>query len=177
MEMGNVRRVAPYLAAATVGLALGYHLKPHWPQVPLHAVATHGGENFAVATGPVDESIEAFYVLDYLTGDLRAAVINNQVGRFLGFFDYNILQDFAAAGPIKNPEFLMVTGLADVPRGFGRQFQSRSVVYVTEVTTGQVVAYFIPWNQTLASARRVQRGTLIPLDRLNFRTTELRDRE
>ena len=40
--------------------------------MPLHATATHGLDKFAIATGLVDDSVEALYFLDFLTGDMRA---------------------------------------------------------------------------------------------------------
>jgi len=157
-----------------VGLVVGLNLQGVWPNVPLHATATDAAESFAIATGPVDGSLEALYVLDFLTGDLRAAVLNNQVGRFMAFFTYNIAGDFGGAG-IKNPKYLMVTGLANVPRGFGRQIQTMSVVYVAEANSGQVAVYAIPWNQTFQSARKPQMSNFIALDKQNFRTALIRD--
>ena len=101
-------------------------------------------------------------------------MINNQLGRFMAFFTYNIVGDFEGVA-IKSPQYLMVTGLADVPRGYGRQVQTRSVVYVAEATSGQVAAYAIPWNQTFQAARKPQMGTFIALDKRNFRTAVIRD--
>lgn len=161
-------------AGVLIGIVIGLNLAGLWPQVPVHAVATQAAEGFAIATGPVDDRTEALYVLDTLTFDLRAVVLNNQVGRFLAFFAYNIRNDFDL-DPSKPPKFLVVTGLADVPRGYGRQVQTRSVVYIAEANTGQVAAYLIPWNQTFQSARKRQNGTFVPIDKVNFRTTEVRD--
>ena len=48
-----------------VGLAVGLNVRGIWPNVPLHAVATDAAENFAIATGPVDDRTEAIYVLDF----------------------------------------------------------------------------------------------------------------
>ncbi|OHB79859.1 MAG: hypothetical protein A2W31_01075 [Planctomycetes bacterium RBG_16_64_10] len=172
---GGILLILGIVLGLAVGLHLGgVYLGAVWPNVPVHAVATDAGDNFAIATGPVDERVEAVYVLDFMTGDLRAAVLNNQLGRFLAVFNYNIVGDFGGAA-IQNPKYLMVTGLADVPRGYGRQVQTMSVVYVAEVTSGQVAAYAIPWNQTFQSARKPQMGTFIALDKLNFRTALIRD--
>ena len=70
---------------------------------------------------------------------------------------------------------LMVTGLADVPRGYGRNIQTRSVVYIAETSSGQVGAYAIPWNQTFQSARKMQTGSFLAIDKLNFQTAPIRD--
>jgi len=168
------RRVTMLCLGTLVGIVIGMNLAGIWPQIPVHATATQASEGFSIATGPVDDRTEALYVLDSLTQNLRAVVLNNQIGRFLAFFSYNIKNDFEVAGG-KNPKFLMVTGLADVPRGYGRQVQTRSVVYILEATSGQLAAYLIPWNQTFQSARKRQNGTFVPIDRLNLRTTEIRD--
>src|SRR4051812_6114177 len=54
------------------GVVIGLNASGLWPQVPLHAVATHGQDNFAICTGPLDDEIEAIFVLDFATGDLKA---------------------------------------------------------------------------------------------------------
>lgn len=158
------------------GLVAGWHLSGLWPHVPLHASATQGDDNFIIATGLVDEHSEALYVLDGVTRDLRATVLNTQLGgKFTAFFTRNIDADFAL-GTTKNPKFLMVTGLAELPRGFARQnIHTLSVLYVAEATTGQVASYAIPWNPSVQSARKPQAGELIPLDKQNFRTAVVRD--
>ncbi|MFV2069672.1 MAG: hypothetical protein ACC645_22120 [Pirellulales bacterium] len=167
-------RVTMLCLGALVGIVVGMNLAGIWPQVPVHATATWATEGFTIATGPVDERTEALYVLDTLTYDLRAVVLNNQVGRFLAFFTYNIGNDFEIDSG-KNPKFLMVTGVADVPRGRGRQIQTRSVVYIAEANSGQVACYLIPWNQTFQSARKPQYGNFVFVDKKTFRTAEIRD--
>ena len=60
------------LAFLGLGLAIGMLLAGLWPNTPLHAVATDRSESFLMATGGLDEGIEGVYVLDCLTGELRA---------------------------------------------------------------------------------------------------------
>src|SRR6185436_21109169 len=81
-----------------LGLVIGLNLEGLWPSVPLHASGTHGIDKFAIATGLVDNSVEALYFLDFLTGDMRAAVINPKNGKFNAFFTRNIAADFGGAG-------------------------------------------------------------------------------
>ena len=57
-----------------VGLVLGLVVGGFWPHTPLHAMATDRSETIIVATGLIDDTIEAIYFLDSLTGTLRAAV-------------------------------------------------------------------------------------------------------
>src|SRR5438105_7261154 len=130
-----------------VGLIIGLNLEGLWPSMPLHASATHGIDKFAIATGLVDGSVEALYFLDFLTGDMRAAVINPKTGKFNSFFTRNIAADFGGAG--RTTGYLMVTGSADMPRGTSPYQFARSIVYVADATTGQVAAYTIPWNSSM----------------------------
>jgi hypothetical protein len=135
-------------------LAAGVMLGGFWPQAPLHGVATDRIETFAVATGPVDEDGEAIYFLDFLSGELRAAVIGRQVGKFTTFFERNIFADLGVDATMK-PRFLMVTGMTNmtnIPRrgvGAANFGFSKSILYVTEVTGGKVAAYSLPWSPAM----------------------------
>jgi hypothetical protein len=155
-----------------MGLVGGLILCGVWPQTPLHAVATDRTETFAVATGFVDDGIEAVYFLDFLTGDLSAVVLGRQGRGFVAMYRYNVTADLKV-DPAKNPKYMMVTGAADTRRGtVGRVLLSPSVVYVAEVTTGNVAAYAIPWERALYTAGGVI-GTkpMVPLAVTRFRAT------
>src|SRR3954462_9421996 len=155
------------------GLVVGLNLEGLWPSMPLHASATHGIDKFAIATGLVDGSVEALYFLDFLTGDLRAAVINPKTGKFNSFFTRNIAADFGGAG--RSSGYLMVTGSVNMPRGTANFQYAHSIVYFAEATTGQLAAYPIPWNSTLHAAGKPQQGEFKPLDVQQFRTAFVRD--
>ena len=163
-----------YLGMGLVlGLVIGLNIEGLWPSMPLHAAATHGIDKFAIATGLVDSSVEALYFLDFLTGDMRAAVINPKTGKFTSFFTRNIAQDFQGAG--RNSGYLMVTGSANMPRGTNNYQYAQSIVYVAEAGTGQVAAYTIPWNSTMHAAGKPFYGEFQTLDRQQFRTAFVRD--
>jgi hypothetical protein len=134
-----------------LGLVGGLILCGLWPQSPLHAVATDRTETFAMATGFVDEGVEAVYFLDFLTGDLTAVVLGRQGRGFVALYGRNIIADLGV-DQAKNPKYLMVTGAADMRRSVGRVQLSPSVVYVAEVTTGNVAAYAIPWERSVYAA-------------------------
>jgi hypothetical protein len=144
-----------------------------WLAEPAYASATHGSNNFAIATGLVDNGMEALYFLDFLTGDLRAAVVSRRNAEFTGFFEYNVLGDFAAI--TGQPRFLMVTGLAELPRGRGAAQLGSSLVYVAEATSGQVFAYALPYSGTLNAAGQPQVGTFLRVAGGSFRDTFVRD--
>jgi len=156
--------VGVVVAAAWLGVGQGSFVQ---------ASATHGESNFAIATGPADNAIEAFYFLDFLTGDLRAAVVSRRTGKFSSLFERNIQQDFGRA--TKSPKYLMVTGLAALPRGSGATQLGTSLVYVAEATSGQVCAYVLPFNSSLNAAGKPQQDEILLVEKGTFRTTAVRD--
>ena len=157
-----------------IGLIGGAVLSGFAPRTPIHAVATDRIDTFAIATGPVDSEFEAVYFLDFLTGDLRATVLGKNAGAFTAFFNYNVLQDLGV-DPTKNPRFLMVTGLANLRRPAGRPQLSASMVYVAEVTTGNVAAYAIPWSPAMHAANQPMMQQLVPIAVTKFRPAAARD--
>ena len=52
-------RLTWIVAGIVVGLVIGLNIQGLWPNIPLHATATHGLDKFAIATGLVDDSVEA----------------------------------------------------------------------------------------------------------------------
>ena len=156
--------VGAVVAAAWVGVGQGNQVQ---------ATATHGQSNFAIATGPVDNGIEAFYFLDFLTGELRAAVISRRTAEFTALFERNIQGDFGALA--KNPKYLMVTGLADLPRGRASTQIGSSLIYVAEASSGIVCAYAVPFNSGFNAAGKPQSGPLELIASGPFRTTMVRE--
>ena len=172
-----IQRLCNHTALLVVGVAIGAALTAGWHGVSsmprAHAVATHGSDNFAIATGLVDDEIEALYFLDYLTGDLRGAIVNRRNGQFTGYFRYNVLQDFEAIGD--PPRFLMVTGMANLPRGSGPTQIGKALIYVAEASSGQVAAYVMPFNSTLNASGAYQSGQFVRVARGSFRDAFVRD--
>lgn len=155
-----------------LGVVAGLFVSGLMPYAPLHAVGNDRGDTFAIATGPLDEEVEAIYFLDFLTGDLRAAALNPRMGRFNAFFQFNILQPMQI-DVSKNPKFSMITGGADLRRGTGIPL-GRSVVYIAESTTGMVGAFATPWDRSVANSNKPITATLRMLDVRPFRTAAVR---
>lgn len=170
-------RVCKHTALLVVGMAVGAAVAAGWhglSSMPrAHAVATHGSDNFAIATGMVEDDVEALYFLDYLTGELRGTIISRRNAAFTGFFTYNVMQDFDGVGD--PPRFLMVTGMANIPRGRGNTQIGKSLVYIAEATTGQVAAYVMPFNSTLWASGAPQQGTFLLVAKGSFRDAIVRD--
>jgi len=157
------------LTGLGIGLMIGMLFAQSWPNVPLHAVATDRTDGFAIATGYCDESVEAVYFLDFLTGDLSAAVVSKQNGQFNAFYTHNVAADLGL-NPAKPPRFLLTTGTVDLRRTGGKTTTlSRSLVYVAELQCGKVAAYAIPWSSSAWNAGQTLRGQFTLLDVGRFR--------
>jgi hypothetical protein len=158
-----------------IGLLLGSVLAGLWPHTPLHATATDRSENIIVATGVIDENntIEAIFFLDSLTGRLRAAVPSLQsnmpyqatwwadaggdLARTIRTVNESVARGSGKGGgaavaaiPMPQaPRFLMVTGLMDIRGNMGRMRAARSVVHVVEANTGIILTYMLPWSSQM----------------------------
>lgn len=160
-----------------LGVMVGAAVATFWPQTPLHAVATDRSENILLATGLVDDQIEAVFFLDSMTGLLRAAVPSlREMAPYQAMWEANAGADLATAIQVANtalaraggkgapprppiqppqtPRFLMVTGLMDIRQGSARMRPSRSVVYVAEANTGIVMTYVLPWSLQMHSTNQ-----------------------
>jgi hypothetical protein len=167
-------RFAWLLAGLAGGVVIGLNVAGIWPQVPLHAVATHGQNNFAICTAPMDEDVEAVFVLDDLTGELKGSVLNIQAKRFNTLFEYNVLRDLPTPES-KNAQYRIVSGVAHIRQNIGAGQMARSVLYVAEITSGQMVCYGVPWVPGRANSMVQYKGPLILLDRWQYRTTVVRN--
>ncbi len=126
-----------------LGIVIGAVLSICLPAQPLHAVATHGQDGFALATGPIDNTVEGVYFLDGLTGELNGAAINVNTGQFTTYFKTNVIKDLQL-GQAKSPKFLMVTGGAAL-RGRNIIQPGLAVIYVMELNSGLLASYAVPW--------------------------------
>jgi len=144
--------------AVAVALAAGFVLGGLgvWPHTPMHAMATDRVDTFAIATGALDNEVEAVYFLDFLTGELHATALGKQAGGWTGNFHANVANDLKVDLQ-RNPKFMMVTGMAALRRVGGSQLQpSFAICYVAELTTGKVAAYVVPWSPSMYKASQMQ---------------------
>lgn len=148
----------PLVATIAVGVAVAGWMRPVGQ---VQALTSLANDSFAVCTVPVDGTHEGIFVLDFETGDLSGAVLNPATGRFGAAYKHNILADLGfKPGQVKNPKFLLVSGVADL-----RQPPvpvAPSVLYVTDSTTGATAVYGIPLTAQQAGQPIV--GKLLPLD-------------
>ena len=142
--------------------------------VPLHATATDRSTSFSMATGPVADGVEGVFFLDFLTGELQCWVIYSRTGDFGAKFAVNVLNDLGIQQG-KKPSFLMVTGAVAMPRGTGAQRPGNCVVYVADANSGNVAAYYIPWNRGLETTGRPQAAPLVLLRKGQVRNLQIRE--
>jgi hypothetical protein len=160
-------------AAWGAGMIMGLIVGGLLPDSPLHAVATDRSENYAIATGMVEQGIEALYTLDFLTGELSAFILNPGTRSFGNAYKYNVLEDLKVEQG-KTPKFMMVTGAAFLRTG-GQIQMSQAVVYVAEMNSGYLAAYVLPYNPAaivrpgMPNAQSLLRLNVIPIRTVSVR--------
>lgn len=140
MPRGNQRQLAWMGLGLVAGLCLAYC----WPHETAQAVATDRDERFALCTVETQTNFgmpEAVFVLDFLTGRLTGAMLNQQTAVFTNFWFRNVAADFnlnaAAAAKAK---YSIIPGNAYLSNRGGATLSS-GVLYVAELTSGKVVCY------------------------------------
>jgi|GEM_PF-429829 len=129
------------------------------PPELLKASATHGTNNFAVATGQVSDEAEGVFFLDFLTGELTCWVYYPRIQQFNAKFTTNVSAAFPAAA--QNPTYLLATGTITGTRGVGNARPGGCLVYVVEPTSGTFVAYAVPWNRAVENQQAPQANALV----------------
>ena len=127
------------IAGTLVGLGIAAML----PHRPLTAATSDRNEKFGMCTAYVAEGLEAVFVLDFLTGRLTGACLGKQGNQFVVFFEANVAADLQVKSA--KPQYAMVPGLAPIRATAGTQ-PAASVIYVSELTTGKVGCYGIPFK-------------------------------
>lgn len=128
-----------------MGLMAGLCLAYIWPHEVAHAVAADRDDRFAMCTvstalGELGNP-EAIFVLDFLTGKLQGAMLNQQSGTFTNFWARNIAADFQTqADAAAKAKYVFLPGLANLNNKGGTTTAS-GVMYIGELTSGKVGAY------------------------------------
>jgi hypothetical protein len=146
---------------------------PRLGDLQLKALASHGSDSFAIATGIVDEDSEGLFTLDYLTGDLQCFVItrNLQVG---GWFKTNVAKELPPEGS-KKPNYLIATGKINIQGAYGNQRPAGSVCFVVDANTGNVAAYSFPWDKSRSAAGAAQAKEMVSVAKWKSRSVNLRE--
>lgn len=168
---GLVSWIGITLAALCIGYGIGTTQKPDpndsgslapppFPAV-LDATAAVSSDRFSIATGPVSDEAEGFFVLDHSTGILQCRVFSPRSEGFAAAFTANIGESLGAGG--KGGSFLMVTGAADMTRGRRGTQLAPTLVYVLNTATGNYAAFGVPFDRQAVATGRPQGGVLLPM--------------
>lgn len=161
------------------GLLAGICVAYFWPHEPAQAITVDRDSKFAMATVPVTAGVsggvagvpgpgslglEGVFVLDFLTGRLQGAVINNRSGKFTHAYFRNVAADFQV-DPQAEPHYAFLGATANLPGSRGVT-PAAGVIYVAELTSGKVIAYSFPYRE---SNRPLPPVEMTPMDFFQFR--------
>lgn len=154
-----------------VGILAGVCIAYFWPHEPISAAATDRTDKFAMATVIMEDDLEAVFAMDFLTGRLTGAVLNNQGNGFAAYYFRDIATDFKV-DPGAKPNYTVLGGRAFMQQRGSAQWAS-SVVYIGELTSGRIAGYAVPYR---TMNRKVPKPIeLVPLDVFSFRGAMLGD--
>lgn len=137
-------------------------LIPPIPQLPLdlHAGTATRAKSLSMATGQIDDRVEGLFVLDHISGNLQCWVLNPRNGEPIGFYSANVKQDLASTGKSGESDYVMVTGNFFFQGGSGNSTPGRTVCYVGEASTGNVVGYGLIYDTQAIKRGNPQQGPL-----------------
>jgi len=161
------------------GLLMGLCVSYFWPHEPALGITVDRDSKFAMATVPVTAGIgggvaglpgpsslplEGVFVLDFLTGRLQGAVLNNKMSKFTHAYFRNVAADFQV-DPKAEPHYAFLGGTAALLAKRGIKPAS-GVIYIGELTSGKVIAYAFPYQESNRIMRPVE---MTPIDFFQFR--------
>ncbi len=146
------------------GLVLGLAIAYFCPHEPAYATTGDRDTQFSMLTIPVgvsaagiNDPMDAVFILDFLTGQLKGAALNRQVGKFASFYFRDLAKDFEVDGNA-DPHYCMVSGYAQMPNQAGIAMAS-GMLYVGELSSGKMAGYSFPWRE-----QGIGPVALIPMD-------------
>ncbi|MDO4583634.1 MAG: hypothetical protein Q4D62_05965 [Planctomycetia bacterium] len=133
-------------------------------------------DGYLTCTAPVDGGSEAVFVLDSTTGLLSAGVLSKVSPTFQSRYQGNVHADLRKAVTILNnrgkkgtsrtkknaakqaiqlpqePKYIMTAGIHSIVGQGGNIRPGASALYITEVNTGLMLVYILPWNPSSFSS-------------------------
>ena len=153
-------------SATVVGIYFGNRLVENHslyqlPAIELNAATGARTQSMSMATGLVDDAVEGLFVLDHLSGNLQCWLLNQRTGTVGGIYTVNVAADLTEGGKTAEPEYMMVTGNFLWTGGNrGNEVPGRSICYVGDAATGNVVGYGLMYSPQAIRRGTVQNGTL-----------------
>lgn len=151
-----------------LGLLAGVAIASVWPHEPVQASSADRNQKFAMITTPIGGGYEGVFILDFLTGRLTGAVlgrVRNGGTEFINFYARNVAEDFEVAGN-GEAHYAISGGVAEIQGKGGIQW-GNSAIYVSEMNSGKVAAYAVPFKISQIPLPPVP---LVPLATYPFRT-------
>ena len=146
MRNTESNRVAWLACGLIAGLAIAYFC----PHEATYATTADRDDQFMMVTCPVGNAaagiidpMDGVFILDFLTGQLKGAVLNRQKQAFAAFYIRDLAKDFNVA-PDAAPHYCVVSGYSQMNAQQGPALAS-GVLFVGELTSGKVAAYAFPW--------------------------------
>jgi hypothetical protein len=131
------------------------------PPLDLMAGTAARTKSLSMATGLIDNNVEALFVLDHLTGNLQCWLLNTKTGTVGGIYRASAATDLAVAGKSGTPEYIMTTGNFFFRGGSsGGNKPANSVCYIGDANTGNVVGYSLSYNEQALSRGGAVNGAL-----------------
>ena len=132
----------------SVGLAAGLAIATVWPHEPAAASVADRNDKFAMVTAQTStlDLVEAVFVLDFLTGQLRGASLNNSTGTITLAYARNVAADFNV-DPSSPGNYAIVSGKTNLPSARGTN-PAASSLYIAELNSGKVICYAFPYQTT-----------------------------
>ena len=170
------RTIWPGWPRIVMGLVVGLNAAGIWPQVPLHAVATHGQDNFAICTAPMDHRRRGGFRARrrHRRSEGRGAEYPNATLQHV--FRIQRRCKTCRTPNTKNPHYRIVSGMTNIrqtcdgrPTGRQRDLRGRD----SPADKWWPMAF--PGCQGVPRRRSRIKGSLVPLDRWQFRTTAIRN--
>jgi hypothetical protein len=140
------------LAWLAGGVVLGLAIAQFIPHEKAYANTADRDTQFSMLTIPVgvsaagiNDPMDAVFILDFLTGQLKGAALNRQIAKFSSFYFRDLAKDFDVDGDA-DPHYCMVSGYSQMPNQQGVSMAS-GMLFVGELTSGKVAGYSFPWRE------------------------------
>ena len=117
-------------------------------------------DNISIATGAIDEGLEAMFILDHGAGTLQCWFVNPRTGILAGAYATNVSNAFGG-GRASDKDFVMATGYVDFSVGKrGNIRAAKCICYVAENNSGKIAGYGLEYDPRGVTTGGFQTGEL-----------------
>ena len=141
----------------------------------LNAAAASAGKNISLATGLIDEDIEALFILDHLNGNLQCWILNVRTSTVGGIYRTNVLPALGEGKAGAEFDFAMTTGYTNFTGNRGQSRPAQCVCYVAEGNSGTAAGFGFTFNRNNIQRGQAQEGELEVVCQGPIRDLQIRD--